>query len=276
MPDDFERMWTGLAPIGRSASSGGYFRQPFTTPERELHAWFVEQCVARGLRVETDDFGNVVGWWDVGDGPAVLTGSHLDSVPDGGAFDGPLGVVSALATVDALREAGVEPDMPLGVVNFVDEEGARFGIACAGSRLITGALDADRARRLKDGDGVTMAEAQQRAGHSPADVGPDPETLARIVRDERITSVVVAGDEVIMPLLKEQFSKDVAERVIDVLKLDIRTPEREILEKTVAALRETSIVIGALIGTLFLGERFGRSRVVAAAVVAVGIALVSL
>jgi peptide subunit release factor 1 (eRF1) len=63
------------------------------------------------------------------------------------------------------------------------------------------------------------------------------DTLARIVRDERITSVVVAGDEVITPLLKEQFSKEVAERVIDVVKLDIRAPEREILEKTVAALR---------------------------------------
>ena len=65
VPDDFERMWGDLAPIGRSARSGGYFRQPFTAPEEELRAWFVEQCGARGLRVETDGFGNVVGWWDV-------------------------------------------------------------------------------------------------------------------------------------------------------------------------------------------------------------------
>ena len=64
------------------------------------------------------------------------------------------------------------------------------------------------------------------------------ETLARIVRDERIDSIVIAGDEVIVPLLKEQFSKEVAERVIDVVKLDIRAPEREMLEKTIAALRE--------------------------------------
>src|SRR3954470_2934458 len=104
VPDDFERMWADLAPVGRSASSGGYFRQPFTTPETELRAWFVEQCRARGLRVAEDGFGNVVGWWDVGAplagrlaaplaGPAVeearpqptrnnavLSGSHLDSV----------------------------------------------------------------------------------------------------------------------------------------------------------------------------------------------------
>ena len=110
MPDDFERMWGDLAPVGRSAASGGYFRQPFTAPERELRAWFVEQCEARGLRVESDGFGNVVGWWDAGAGPAVLTGSHLDSVLDGGAYDGPLGVVSALAAdrpdARARRRAG--------------------------------------------------------------------------------------------------------------------------------------------------------------------------
>jgi N-carbamoyl-L-amino-acid hydrolase len=103
-------------------------------------------------------------------------------VPDGGAFDGPLGVVRALATVDALREAGVEPDVPLGVVNFVDEEGARFGIACAGSRIITGALDADRARSLTDADGVSMAEAWRSAGRDPETLGPDDETVRRIGR----------------------------------------------------------------------------------------------
>src|SRR4051812_6563734 len=65
VPDDFERMWADLAPVGRSAASGGYFRQPFTPPETELRAWFVKQCGARDLRVEQDGFGNVVGWWDV-------------------------------------------------------------------------------------------------------------------------------------------------------------------------------------------------------------------
>jgi N-carbamoyl-L-amino-acid hydrolase len=107
-------------------------------------------------------------------------GSHLDSVPDGGAFDGPLGVVSALATIDALRAAGTAPDVPLAVVNFVDEEGARFGIACAGSRIITGALTADRALALTDADGITMEEAWRAAGRDPDVMGPDPETLRRI------------------------------------------------------------------------------------------------
>ena len=69
-----------------------------------------------------------------------MTGSHLDSVPDGGAFDGPLGVVSGLLAIDQLRSDGFRPRRPIGVVNFVDEEGARFGVSCAGSRVITGVL----------------------------------------------------------------------------------------------------------------------------------------
>ena len=110
----------------------------------------------------------------------MVTGSHLDSVPDGGAFDGPLGVVSALLAVDALRSKGFRPARPIGIVNFGDEEGARFGVACGGSRLITGALDADRARSLTDQDGVSMAEAIRRAGRDPARLGRDDETLRRI------------------------------------------------------------------------------------------------
>jgi len=172
MPDDFERMWADLAPIGRSASSGGYHRSPFTAPERELDAWFVEQADARGLRVERDEIGNVVAWWDVGSGPGVLTGSHLDSVLDGGAYDGPLGVVSALAAVDALRERGFAPARPIGVATFVEEEGSRFGIACLGSRLATGAMTWEAARQLRDRDGVPFGDVVAGASSSLlADVG---------------------------------------------------------------------------------------------------------
>jgi len=89
-------------------------------------------------------------------------------------------VVSALAVVDALKAKDFVPSCPIAVVNFVDEEGARFGIACAGSRLITGKLDADKARGLRDADGVTMAEAMTAAGHAVEHVGPDGETLRRI------------------------------------------------------------------------------------------------
>ncbi len=154
----FEEMWADLAPVGRSASSGGYFRQPWTSVEAELRGWFAEEATARGLRLETDALGNAVAWWDAGDGPGVLTGSHLDSVLDGGAYDGPLGVVSALAAVDLLRERGIAPARPLGIGVFVEEEGSRFGLACLGSRLATGALAWESAIGLRDRDGVALGD----------------------------------------------------------------------------------------------------------------------
>ncbi|TDB91265.1 allantoate amidohydrolase, partial [Actinomadura sp. 7K534] len=113
-------------------------------------------------------------------GDAVLTGSHLDSVPGGGAFDGPLGIVSAFAAIDRLRERGAAPARPIGVAAFAEEEGARFGVACLGSRLLTGAIDPARARALTDGDGHTFAEVLHNAGLDPDAIGPDEDLLGRI------------------------------------------------------------------------------------------------
>ncbi|GAA4636302.1 allantoate amidohydrolase [Actinoallomurus vinaceus] len=177
----YEEMWRDLLPIGR-VSGGGYRRFSWTAAERECRAWFAEEAGRRGLTLEQDRNGNLFAWWDVPGGrrDAVLTGSHLDSVPDGGAFDGPLGVVSALAAVDLLRERGVTPVRPLGIAVFAEEEGARFGVACLGSRLLTGAIDPVRARALRDGDGVTWADAMAAAGHDPEAIGPDPDLLAGI------------------------------------------------------------------------------------------------
>ncbi|MEO7261044.1 MAG: allantoate amidohydrolase [Jatrophihabitantaceae bacterium] len=178
----FDRMWDELAPIGRSADTGGYQRFAWTRTDHDLREWFAAQAASRGLSLTLDRAGNQWAWW--GEPSAahrgLAIGSHLDSVPDGGAFDGPLGVVSAFAAVDALRHQGFEPRRPIGVVNFGDEEGARFGIACAGSRLITGALPADRARALSDAEGTSMAAAMRAAGLDPASVGADSETLDRI------------------------------------------------------------------------------------------------
>lgn len=197
VPDDFERMWSDLAPVGRSAGSGGYFRQPFAAAERELAAWFLAQCEARGLRVESDDFGNVVGWWDAGSGPAVLTGSHLDSVLDGGAYDGPLGVVSALAAIDLMRARGVLPARPVGVSVFVEEEGSRFGLACLGSRLATGAVSWETARALRDRDGVALGDVVAGGASSLlADVGTFVELHVEQGRDlvDRGAAVGVASE----------------------------------------------------------------------------------
>jgi N-carbamoyl-L-amino-acid hydrolase len=169
MPDDFEQMWAALAPLGRSASSGGYFRQPFTSVESELRAWLREQCEKRGLAVEPDGNGNLLAWWgapEAGDG--VLIGSHLDSVLDGGAYDGPLGVVASLAAIDLLRARDVVPRRPVVVGAFAEEEGSRFGLACLGSRLATGATSPDAARELRDRDGVPLLDAMASAGVDPS------------------------------------------------------------------------------------------------------------
>ena len=167
---DFEQMWRDLAPVGRSSASGGYFRQPFASAEREMQAWFVEQCRARGLKVEGDEMGNLIGWWYPSREverlgvPGVLTGSHLDSVLDGGAYDGPLGVVSALAAIDLLRDRGFTPSRPIGVSVFVEEEGSRFGLACLGSRLATGVTSWAQAKELRDREGVFLLDAMEAAG----------------------------------------------------------------------------------------------------------------
>jgi N-carbamoyl-L-amino-acid hydrolase len=177
----FDRMWADLEPIGRDGRTGGYRRFAWTAEDAKLREWFAGEAAARGLTMTLDRAGNQWAWQgDPDESPGVVVGSHLDSVPDGGAFDGPLGVVSAFAALDALRDKGFTPRLPLGVVNFGDEEGARFGVACAGSRLITGGLSGDRARGLTDADGVTMAEAMRRAGRDPAWIGTDNDTLRRV------------------------------------------------------------------------------------------------
>jgi N-carbamoyl-L-amino-acid hydrolase len=175
-------MWADLLPVGRDGTTGGYRRYAWTPSDLACREWFAGEAARRGLDLVVDRNGNQWAWWGDpdADGPGVVTGSHLDSVPDGGAYDGPLGVVSAFAAVDVLREQGLVPARPLGVVSFTDEEGARFGIACAGSRLLTGALDADRARRLTDADGTTLAEAMRAAGQDPDRLGRDDETLRRV------------------------------------------------------------------------------------------------
>ncbi|MFB6790130.1 allantoate amidohydrolase [Streptomyces olivaceus] len=177
----FHSMWAELLPVGRSSASGGYRRYAWTGADTDCRTWFREQAGARGLAYETDRNGNQWAWLgDPAAGNAVVTGSHLDSVPDGGAFDGPLGVVSAFAALDELRRRGTRVTRPLGIVNFGDEEGARFGLACVGSRLTSGALTAERAHRLTDADGITLPQAMEAAGHDPDTLGPDPERLARI------------------------------------------------------------------------------------------------
>ncbi|MCQ8192429.1 allantoate amidohydrolase [Streptomyces rugosispiralis] len=174
-------MWRDLAPIGRNTTTNGYRRYAWTDADADCRTWFKEQAQNRGLTYDVDRNGNQWAW--LGDpeaGNAVVTGSHLDSVPDGGAFDGPLGIVSSFAALDELRARGAHPTKPLAIVNFGDEEGARFGLACVGSRLTSGQLSVAQAHALRDADGLSLPQAMERAGYDPEAIGPDPERLARI------------------------------------------------------------------------------------------------
>lgn len=176
----FDELWSTLLPIGRHGPTGGYRRYTWGEADRACRQWFCATAAARDMPCEEDRNGNLWAWWgEPGEG-SVVTGSHLDSVPDGGAYDGPLGVVSAFAAVDALRTRGFSPMRSIAVAAFAEEEGARFGIACLGSRLLTGALDPARARSLADDDGVTLAQAMRAAGRDPDRLGRDEPLLRRI------------------------------------------------------------------------------------------------
>ncbi|GGQ76787.1 allantoate amidohydrolase [Couchioplanes azureus] len=166
----FAALWAEIAPIGR-ADGGGYLRYALTAPELALRDWFRAQAAARDLPVTEDGNGNLFAWWGEpwGEG-CVLTGSHFDSVPHGGGYDGPLGIVSAFLALDRLRADGYAPGRPLGIVAFVEEEGGRFGLPCLGSRLLTGAIDPERAAALTDRDGVSFGAA---LGATPSGARPD-------------------------------------------------------------------------------------------------------
>lgn len=178
---DVNELLSQLAPIGIDPGGGGYRRFSWTPVDAELRKWFAGQARNRGLRIEKDRNANL--WAFMGDpgiGEVVAVGSHLDSVPDGGPFDGPLGIASAFAALDILESEGLRPHRPVAVVAFSEEEGARFGVPCLGSRLLTGAIEPDRARSLIDSDGVTLQEAMIEAGEDPFRLGADPLLLASL------------------------------------------------------------------------------------------------
>ncbi|HXD27350.1 MAG TPA: allantoate amidohydrolase [Arthrobacter sp.] len=200
-PSTVNSLMAAIADTGRDARRGGYSRPVYSTPELDLREWFTAEATSRGLAVERDANGIIWAWWDLPSGAtarhdggapagadprrgALVTGSHLDSVPGGGAFDGPLGVASALAAYDVLaaREAagGLQRHRALAIAVFPEEEGSAFGVACLGSRLLTGAIDTTRALNLRDAAGTTFADASRAHGLDPDAMGRDEAALARI------------------------------------------------------------------------------------------------
>jgi len=157
------------AQFGTVATEDGRGRTvlPGTTPNQQARESLVDQLILADLTVDTDAVGNITGTWlPEGCNPEaapVAVGSHLDSVPNGGIFDGPLGVYAGLEAVRALQDADVSPTRPIQVVCFTGEEGTRFADGVLGSSVAAGLLDTDVALELSDGS-ETLREALQDIG----------------------------------------------------------------------------------------------------------------
>ena len=170
---DVDRLWlrlSELAKIGRF-EGGGLTRLSFTEEERAAKDLVASYMREAGLAVREDAAGNLIGRREgrMEDAPTVLTGSHLDSVRNGGDFDGPLGVLGAVEALQTMDERGVETELPVEVVAFTDEEGARFSFGMIGSRATAGTLVPEHLAS-EDENGLSIAEAMRAAGLDPGRV----------------------------------------------------------------------------------------------------------
>jgi allantoate deiminase len=152
-----------LGQIG-SGADGGVTRIAWSQELFAAYAWLDQRMRGLGLDVEIDAAGNLIGCWQAGAGPAVVVGSHVDTVPSGGRFDGALGVVAAVHAVRLLQDEGFAPKRPLWVVAFMDEEGTRFNSALFGSRAFAG-VDVSYLGDRVDQGGVTLREAMAALGY---------------------------------------------------------------------------------------------------------------
>jgi allantoate deiminase len=171
---DGERLWNRLfelAEIGKQ-EGGGVTRLSFTEEEhaaKELVASYMEEA---GLSVYEDAVGNLVGRREgqSPDAPVVLVGSHIDSVYNGGNFDGPLGVLAGVEILQTMNEQEINAKHPVEVVAFTDEEGARFSFGMIGSRAIAGTLTVDDLQHM-DTQGISIGEAMRSSGLDPDAIG---------------------------------------------------------------------------------------------------------
>ena len=164
------RLWTRLmemAAIG-ATPAGGVHRLTLTDEDREARDLFVRWCQEAGLDTSVDAFGNIFARRSGRDpdAPPVVAGSHLDSQPMGGKFDGPLGVLAALEAVDTMNDHGIETRHPIDVVSWTNEEGSRFAPAMIGSGVFSGEFDLDWALAIEDASGATIGGELRRIGYA--------------------------------------------------------------------------------------------------------------
>lgn len=165
---DLGRLQDDLAKLAefRDPDSPGWTRRAFSQPYIQSRRWVADRMRDSGLKVTVDAAGNVIGTLAGRHGPALVTGSHTDSVAGGGRFDGPLGVLGAIEAARCFRDRGLQLRHELRVVDFVGEEPNDFGISCVGSRAITGTLSPEHLS-LRDPTGRTLSEALISIGGNP-------------------------------------------------------------------------------------------------------------
>jgi allantoate deiminase len=170
-----ERLWNHLfklSEIGRN-DDGGVTRLSFTETERTAKNLVSSFMIEAGLKVREDEIGNLIGRKEGKNetNPVVMTGSHIDSVINGGNFDGPAGVLTAIEALQTMNEQGIVTDSPIEVIAFTDEEGARFSTGMLGSLALTGQLSIDELYYAKDQNNITIAEAMKIGGLDPELIG---------------------------------------------------------------------------------------------------------
>ncbi|WP_322098899.1 M20 family metallo-hydrolase [Microvirga roseola] len=166
---DAQRLWNDLIETARigGTQKGGIRRLTLTDEDRRVRAWFREQCQALGCDVRVDDVGNMfaIRQGRRSDLPPIAIGSHLDTQPTGGKFDGVLGVLAGLECLRSLADARYETNAPLMLVNWTNEEGSRFAPAMLGSGVYAGVFDRAYAESRADREGVSFGEALDQIGY---------------------------------------------------------------------------------------------------------------
>lgn len=143
----------------------GFTRLGLTEAEKVVHRQFAATAEEIGLQVHSDEAGNQWALWEAdATAPMIALGSHLDTVDNGGGYDGVAGVLAALAAVKTLKDSGFQPKKTIAVICFVSEESARFGVSTIGSKAITGKLEKQKISQVEDRDGVTIREAAEGFG----------------------------------------------------------------------------------------------------------------
>ena len=202
-----DRLWDSLMQMARigATKKGGSCRLALTDEDREGRDLFVDWAKDAGCSIDVDDMGNIFarrpGKSSTRD--PIAAGSHLDTQPHGGKFDGVYGVLAALEVIRALNDHGVETDAPIEAVVWTNEEGARFAPAMIASGVFAGLFEKDYAWNLVDADGISLGDELSRIGYRGTSIcGEHPlgaifeahiEQGPILERDGNVIGVVVGG-----------------------------------------------------------------------------------